>query len=95
MTTDYGKAGAELVEKIASELGPDWLELPGIGGTEKSIVIWDDDHVALVAGDAAFYLLGGPLWSRVRADGNIVTGRWIDGELEVVGLAPVPDPNLN
>ena len=58
-------------------------------------MIWDDDTVALGNRDWSFYVIGHELWSRIRRDGKIWTGRWHEGEFEVLGSVPAPDPGLN
>ena len=92
---EVAERGAELVEQIKAELGEDWTKRPGIAGTEKSIVAWDDDTVALAARDWAFYLVDGELWSRIRREDGIVTGRWHDGEFEATAVTDAPDPSQN
>jgi hypothetical protein len=85
--------GAELAERITSEIGPGWTER--IGG-EKSILVADDDTVSLSAGDWYLYLGDdGELCAQIRRDERIWTGHWIEGEFEVLGSVPAPDPTRN
>ena len=93
---EVAERGAELVEKISAELGEDWTKREGIAGTEKSIVVWDDDQVALAAGpDVAFYVIGGELWSRIRKDDSIVTGCYRGDEFVVTAVTDAPDATRN
>ena len=53
-------------------------------------MVADDDSVALSAGSWWLYLGGdGQLWTRIRRDGQIITGRWVD---QVEGRRREPHP---
>lgn len=94
---EAGDASARLVEKIREELGEGWTKLPGLEGTEKNIVVWDDSSVSLVAGNYAF-------WQR-PSDGALIClfakgaqwyeGDWTSGTFEIHGMGPLSDPRLN